>query len=142
MGIQLKEATVVNSGECINCYRCVDVCPKENVTANPNPAVAGTIAAVGIAGLYYAGTLIAPKISQNNESISASGELTDVLQKYKDGVYTGTGFRGKISVEVTVDKGLITDITIISSDDDKEFFNRASSVICRLSALSRLMLIR
>lgn len=129
MGIQLKKTDVVKSGECIDCYRCVDVCPRKNVTGTPAPAVAGTVAAVGIAGLYYAGTLAAPKLSSNRVDNIVAEESTDISAAYKDGVYKGTGkgFRGNISAEVTVKNGLIDDITIVSADDDKEFLNRASS---------------
>ena len=132
MGIQLKEMDQVKSGECIDCYRCVDVCPRENITTTPIPAVAGTIAAIGIIGIYYAGTLgVAPALNENVSSSSAVvGEASD-RQIYTDGVYTGigSGFRGEISVEVTVENGLITDISVISSNDDKQFFDRASNSI-------------
>ena len=55
----------MKSGECIDCYRCVDVCPKENVTTAPAPAIAGTVAAIGITGLYYAGSLATPTLNNN-----------------------------------------------------------------------------
>lgn len=122
----------MKSGECIDCYHCVDVCPRENITTKPIPAVTGTIAAIGIIGIYYAGTLgVAPALNENVSSSSAIvGEASDG-QIYTDGVYTGvgSGFRGEISVEVTVENGLIIDILVISSNDDKQFFDRASNSI-------------
>ena len=49
----------------------------------------------------------------------------------EDGVYTGsgTGFRGTTTVEVTVDNGKISNITVTSYQDDKQFFSRAESGI-------------
>ena len=59
MGIALNEADTVASGECINCFKCVDACPRCNVRANPAPAVATALATAAIAGLAYAGSLTA-----------------------------------------------------------------------------------
>lgn len=133
MGISLNTMDIVKSGECIDCHRCVDVCPRENVTATPVPAVAGTVAAIGITGLYYAGTLAAPAMTLDDALLSNSVVATASAdgRVYQDGVYTGvgSGFRGNISVEVTVENGLIADITVISFNDDSQFFNRASSSI-------------
>lgn len=44
-----------------------------------------------------------------------------------DGVYTGTGtgYRGETQVTVTVENGCITDITVKSYADDREYFSRA-----------------
>ena len=48
-----------------------------------------------------------------------------------DGTYTGsgTGFRGETTVDVTVDSGVITDISITSAADDAEYLNKASSAV-------------
>lgn len=50
---------------------------------------------------------------------------------YLDGTYTGTGqgFRGEITVEVTVVGGTIRDITVTSQQDDEQFFNKAESTV-------------
>ena len=50
---------------------------------------------------------------------------------YTDGVHTGTGtgFRGPITVRVSVQNGQITDITVVSYKDDDSFFNRAKTLI-------------
>lgn len=48
-----------------------------------------------------------------------------------DGVYTGVAadFRGDTEVQVTVENGYITDITVLSYKDDEEFFQKAQSSI-------------
>ena len=61
------------------------------------------------------------------ESNSQAGDVAVLT----DGTYTGTGqgFRGDITVEVTVVGGSIQDITVISQQEDAQFFNRAESTI-------------
>lgn len=138
MGIPLYKEDRVNSSECINCYRCVDVCPRKNVTSALPPVVLGTATALGMAGIYFLGTLSLP--TENKDGVSGPGTITentdslsDIINSnnYQDGVYTGTGsgFRGDITVEVTVEGGQITAITVVSSNDDKQFFDRAKSSI-------------
>ena len=65
---------------------------------------------------------VAPEPSA--EQPSASGDKT-----YADGVYTGTGsgYRGATQVQVTVEGGKITDITVLSYSDDRQYFSRAQS---------------
>jgi len=48
-----------------------------------------------------------------------------------DGVYegTGTGFRGQITVEVTVKNQQITQIEVTKNNDDAKWFNRAYSIV-------------
>lgn len=60
------------------------------------------------------------------ESDSASGQFS-----VADGTYegTGNGFRGTTSVSVTVENGVITDITINSYADDAAYFTRAQGTV-------------
>jgi uncharacterized protein with FMN-binding domain len=50
---------------------------------------------------------------------------------YKDGTYTGTGtgFGGELEVKVTVKNGKITKITVVSTKDDKQFFDKAKTLL-------------
>lgn len=50
---------------------------------------------------------------------------------YLDGIYTAEaiGFEGKITVQVTVAEDKITDITILSAEDEEEYLSRAKRVI-------------
>ena len=43
MGIPLNRCDVIASGECIDCFACVDVCPRHNAKAAPAPAVAAAM---------------------------------------------------------------------------------------------------
>lgn len=132
MSIPLYKYESVNSGECINCMKCTESCLRQNAKADMIPAVSGTIAAAALVGVYYVGTIPALNGSadmiQNNVPEISDTESTG---KFKDGTYSGTGsgFRGNINVTVTVSGGKITDITINSYNDDKEFFEKAKSKI-------------
>lgn len=62
MGIPLYKYDAVTSGECINCMKCIDACPRKNVTFNVSgddvrPLVTGAAAVTIMTGLYYAGNL-------------------------------------------------------------------------------------
>ena len=50
---------------------------------------------------------------------------------YLDGIYTAeaTGFEGQITVQVTVAEDKITNITILSAEDEEEYLSRAKQVI-------------
>lgn len=68
---------------------------------------------------------------ENKGQKAAMGELD--LSKIKDGTYegTGTGFRGKIKVAVTVKSHKITAVKVLSKSDDAAYFNRASEGIIK-----------
>ena len=50
---------------------------------------------------------------------------------YLDGIYTAEamGFEGRITVQVTVAEDQITDITILSAEDEEEYLSRAKQVV-------------
>lgn len=50
---------------------------------------------------------------------------------YLDGIYTAEamGFEGQITVQVTVAEDKITDITILSAEDEEEYLSRAKQVV-------------
>ena len=130
MGINLDRQDVVASGECINCFACVDICPRKNAKTNPAPAVAGTVAAFSMTGLYYAGNLLSRNQSGKTETPFAIID-SSAAGSYQDGIYTGTGtgYKGSTTVQVTVENRNISDITVLSTGDDAEFFNRAKSTL-------------
>ena len=126
MGIYVHKTNKVASGECINCMRCVSVCQFDALHTSPHPAVAGTAAALMMYGMVYAGNALTNGAS-NAESYSPVVALGEMQGRYADGVYTGTGngFRGEVQVQVTIEKGNITDISVLSFRDDSQYFNKA-----------------
>lgn len=134
MGISLYGMSTVADPECIDCMKCVDACPRDNVKTNPNPALAAAVAVIAISGMHYAGNLASNAASE--QLVAASVTTTTALSStsagaYVDGVYTGSasGYHGTTQVQVTVSGGKITDITVLSTGDDAEFFNRAKSTV-------------
>ena len=132
MGIPLYRTSVVTSAECIDCMNCVEICPRDNVTANPKPAFAAAVAVVALSGMYYVGN-IAGNAAASYQAVAAAESVSSANTAssgpFVDGSYTGSaeGYRGQTSVQVTVQNGYITDITVLSTDDDAEFFNQAKS---------------
>lgn len=140
MGIPLSGSDQVNSGECINCFECVEVCPRHNVKASPTPAVATSIAAATIAGLYCIGSLVDINSASAVNDVSTVSTISNIsTEKYTDGVYTGSaaGFRGTTEVQVTVTNGEIEDIEVLSTSDDSQYFSRAESSVITNILLSQ-----
>ncbi len=128
MGIPLYGMNVISDGECIDCMNCVDVCPRGNVKANPKPALAAVVAVAAMSGAYFAGTIASSAAAEQTTVIETASRTTSVTAgQYIDGIYTGSasGFRGTTKTQVTVSGGFITDISVLSTDDDASFFNRA-----------------
>lgn len=57
MGIPIYKANSVAGGECINCLKCVDICPRNNTEANIcgesiNPALGSSVAIAAMTAVY------------------------------------------------------------------------------------------
>ncbi|KMT21949.1 4Fe-4S binding protein [Clostridium cylindrosporum] len=141
MGISLYKKDVIHSGECINCFKCVDACPRENVNSKltkleVTPEAAGTVAAATMIGFFYLGNLASSTLevsssTQGVHEVVTSSKSSNAKGTYKDGTYegAGTGFRGSTTVEVKVSGGKITDVQLISSEDDDRFLDRATDTV-------------
>lgn len=132
MGIPLYRTNVITSAECIDCMSCVEICPRDNVSANPKPAIAAAVAVVSLSGMYYAGNLAGSAAADlQTAAVAASVSSADSTSAgpFVDGVYTGSasGYHGQTSVQVTVVSGYMTGISIVSTGDDAEFINQAKS---------------
>jgi uncharacterized protein with FMN-binding domain len=139
MGIQLYKDDKVRSGECINCLKCVSVCPRKNTQATMagehiNPAMGSAAAIAAFTGMYGAlnmftagadSKIASPGIAQNS-IITGTPQET-----YKDGTYTGTGrgYRPGLQVEVTIENSKITDIEIGSNNETPRYTARPFNII-------------
>ena len=116
----------VCSPECIDCFRCIDQCSVKALYTAPREAVAGSAAAIAVAGLYQVGSIVvkSPLSTVTNGQALSQGQ-------YIDGTYEGSaqGYRGTVTVQVKVSGGMISSITVESYRDDDEFFNRAKNTV-------------
>jgi len=140
MGIPLYNVNSVRGGECINCLKCTEVCPRKNTAANIagsdiNSAMAGSVAIAAFAGMYAlngsASKLLVKNGLASASSISTSSSQTN-YSNYKDGTYEGqgTGFKGgTTSVSITIKSGKITSIETVSTEDTPDFYQRASGTV-------------
>lgn len=150
MGVKLYNTDKVRNGDCINCFKCVNVCPRRNArvsicSEDVNPALTGAIAITVFAGLYSFNGILGNSISknlsvlpQNNANVTANGnyqngssETGKAQKKYKDGIYEGigNGFRPGLKVSVTVKNGKISDIQIVSSNETPRYSDQATSIV-------------
>ncbi|MDV3426189.1 MAG: FMN-binding protein [Bacillota bacterium] len=140
MGIPLYNVNSVRGGECINCLKCKEVCPRKNISANIagadiNSGLAGSAAIAAFAGMYALNGS-ASKVLVNKGLASASSISTSSMQanysNYKDGTYKGqgTGFRGgTTSVSIVIKSGKIVSIETVSTEDTPDFYQRASGTV-------------
>lgn len=126
IAIDQKTNHVLKDGQCIDCFQCIQQCPKDALYIKSCEAINGTIASSSMMGLICVGNVVTEKFSSND-----TYEVSEIEGKYKDGTYEGqtNGYRGIIKVQVVVINGHIAKITIISSDDNTEYLNRAKSII-------------
>jgi uncharacterized protein with FMN-binding domain len=139
MGIPLYKKESVKGGECIECLKCIEICPRKNTAVNIagedlNPALASSVAIATFAGVYGITNLTSAVLTK--AGISSASNITSGTNvnstKYKDGTYTGsgTGFRGgTTTISVTIKNGQITNIETVSSEDTPNFYNRASGTV-------------
>ena len=193
MGIPLYKHDIIRSGECINCFKCIEACPRGNVSyaavgEDLSPVIAGIVAVSVMTGTYYAGSIASAAAMSSTASIQSSQNVSSgaaastqaavdatvyasqdpavsssastntgsspaatptaptapaasvkpatpapsANSVYTDGTYqgSGTGFRGgTTTVSVTVKSDKITNVQVLSYQDDTQFFVRASNPV-------------
>lgn len=133
MGLPLYKVNSVHGGECINCLKCVETCPRKNTKAaiageDVNPVLASSIAVAAFVGVYSVSNAGASLVNKSNLTQISS----EVLQnKYKDGTYTGTadGFRPNMQLSVTIKNNKITNISVVSTNDSRGYFDQAFNTV-------------
>ena len=147
MGLNLYKVNGARGGDCINCLKCTEVCPRNNANVNVlgqdvNQNLAGSVAMATMLGVYGLSNFGADALTKSG-AISSQSEITSSAvvdsavsssesQKYKDGTYTGSGigFKGRTTkVSVTIADGKITKVETLSYGDDRDWYERASSSI-------------
>jgi uncharacterized protein with FMN-binding domain/NAD-dependent dihydropyrimidine dehydrogenase PreA subunit len=147
MNIDVSSYGQVRSLQCINCMECVAACPIKNTLKVGLVPVKKTLikpilifAAAAFFFVVYKGMnpdTLFNLFASNNSTPSTTVIAGEVASGYgdasgiADGVYqgTGTGFRGKMTIEINVKKQQITEIKVTQTTDDAKWFNRAYSTI-------------
>lgn len=142
MGLQLYKVDGVRGGDCINCLKCTDVCPRNNANVNMlgkdlDAKITGSVAMATFLGVYgltnFGGSALTKSdIVSNNTVLSGANSKSEASQTYKDGTYTGSGqgFKGGTTkVSVTVEGGNITKIETISHGDTPKYYERVEGTI-------------
>jgi len=112
------------------------ILPAASVTQNivyTQAASEETAAAVSSAKSVAGAVSADQNTAASGQSTTASGQSTAAAESgtYKDGTYTGsgTGFRGTTKVNVTVSGGKITNVEIVSYQDNQQYFSRAKASV-------------
>ncbi|MFT5873631.1 MAG: NosR/NirI family nitrous oxide reductase transcriptional regulator [Clostridium sp.] len=141
MALPLYKVESVCSGECINCLKCIETCPRNNTKVNVlgeniTPELASSVAIAAMVGLYtlnnLGGTVLAKSGLGKATSTTVSTSINSTSQKYTDGTYTGTGtgFRGGTTeISVTINGNEITNVETVSHQDTQRFYERVESGI-------------
>ncbi|MGL4741322.1 MAG: FMN-binding protein [Sarcina sp.] len=137
MGIDMYKTDVIKDSECIDCFKCVSVCPRKTIsmkvepkaTVNPN-IVAGVAVSLVVGGSELVN--YSNKVKSNNAKYFILESKDQVSTgKYKDGVYSGiaNGFKEYNNVQVTIKDGKIAEIKPLDIKDTTDAFHKAFSKI-------------
>lgn len=151
MQIDIMNNPSVRSLQCTSCMSCVASCPVENTLTlgldlpdafitNKKQLVIGLLALslLGLVGynnykLEHAssGDALAASTATEEALATLDSELTGIAAGVAEGIYegTGTGFRGDITIAVTVLNQQVTHLEVIDSNEDAQWFTRAWSSI-------------
>ncbi|GCD10893.1 4Fe-4S binding protein [Clostridium tagluense] len=93
MALSLYKVESIRGGDCINCLKCIEACPRNNTQLNVfgenvNPELASSVAIVAMVGLYNLNNLGAEALAQSKltkqTSTSVSASINNTPQKYED----------------------------------------------------------
>ncbi|MBZ9623357.1 4Fe-4S binding protein [Clostridium sp. FP2] len=93
MGLSLYKVESIRGGDCINCLKCIEACPRKNTQLNVfgenvNPELASSVAIAAMVGLYNLNNLGAAALAQSKltkqTSTSVSSSINNTSQKYED----------------------------------------------------------
>ena len=153
MNIIISQSDQVRSLQCINCMECVLACPVEGgltvgfvplkKTGQRIGVVLGASALLILGVFAWTNRALALDLVQGNFSAASSAEPdfavllaeSDIdigdAAGIADGVYTGsgTGFRGLITVDVTVKDEKIVRVEVVQHTEDARWYTRAYNTV-------------
>ena len=144
MNIEVSKADNLRNPNCINCFKCISNCPIEGALTYGKVKFDKKeikkyfliITTFGMLTFAYLGyNTFVRKNSSNVKETALVNEMyvgkVNIGKNIPDGSYTGSskGYKGTVTVKVTVKDEKLTNIEIISYEDDKRWFERAKNSI-------------
>ena len=144
MNIEVSKCSNLRSLQCINCFQCISDCPVEGSLSYGRISITKKVKYVSIIFgvlVIMAGFIVYKnfdKLKANNmgqaETASPNASAADRginAEGVEDGVYEGTakGFKGSITVEVTVKDQQMVKIEILKHSEDIMWFTQSNPVI-------------
>lgn len=149
MKIKLYQVDKVTDGNCINCYKCISVCPKKNANitvskTTMNVFLASAISILTFFGLYKIQSIISTNLSKdliaqtsnngrlqtelenlNNTQTNISNNMISYIptKNFIPGTYEGTarGYTSNITTKVVVSSHKIESIKITQINDSASY---------------------
>lgn len=116
MGLKLYKVDDAKGGDCINCLKCTEVCPRKNANINIlgqdlNQNIAGSVAVTAMLGIYGITNFGANALTKSGFISSNSGVSSEVLQEAE------TSNSNSAAKDITVDSS--------STDNSKTLDSRS-----------------
>lgn len=146
MGIDLSTSDTIKNGECIQCFKCIEICPRKNCKATVAINVVDKTAVAAIAVGTLTGALIINNNIQNSKTKILADNIATTIDvqnnvpstsdtsivtpapvvkktKYNDGEYTASavGYRPGLNVIVIIKNDKITKISIGKNNETPDF---------------------
>lgn len=142
MNIELSTCNNLRSLQCINCFECISSCPVEGslsygkvpiIRKIKYTLVPFVLLSIFLGFMLYNNYLDRKDIKAFEKSLFGDSSATESLDAtgIADGGYSGAGqgFKGLITVEVTIKAEQIIKIEVLNHSDNKKWFDRADSII-------------
>lgn len=142
MGLSLYKFNSIHNGECINCLKCIEICPRKNIKTNIfnkniNAVVVSLVAIVSFGVIYFANGMAGAAVNKNYISMEATVNTAQSKKsinkvKYKDGIYTGNSsmyVKPNVQVSVTIKDGKIVDIKVKQTEGTQGYYEKVINII-------------
>lgn len=128
MGIEMYKTDKITSGECINCFKCLSVCPRKNTEASIcgeeiNPTLASAVAITVFTGIYSVTNMVSGLIGRESvTNVAATQSITTSSVKSGAGTTSNTSNNSNntVSAETTSSTNITTTSQTETADTYKD----------------------